>query len=77
MHSLQACVLACINDQPEVEDYEAICGDALEDVATCLREKCDGDLSKPALEHYVSVCGDAGIDVGMLILLLQLGCGRE
>ena len=62
--SLQACVLACANEQETPGDLEIIC--AATDVQECLMDRCESDKLQDALDFYETVCKNAGHDIGTL-----------
>lgn len=58
----QACVLACVNEQPTPSAYDQVCGST--DVRDCLASRCE--KPGPAADYFQSICAVSGHDVGML-----------
>jgi len=60
-----ACVLACVNEQPEVHNYEEICKANVADMASCLKSKCKEDFYDDAVTNYKASCKEANFNVVM------------
>lgn len=61
-----ACVLACINEAPAVEDFKAICETSVATTWSCLKTKCTTtELYDAASKHMQERCKDQGVTVDM------------
>ncbi|RPB28560.1 hypothetical protein L211DRAFT_833530 [Terfezia boudieri ATCC MYA-4762] len=58
-----ACVLACVNEQEEVYNYEDVCKTNVADVAACLKKVCDSAMYDDAITSYKASCKEANYNV--------------
>ncbi|KAF8418529.1 hypothetical protein EV426DRAFT_645273 [Tirmania nivea] len=58
-----ACLLACVNEQKEVYNYEDICKSNVADVVGCLKKVCDSTMYDDAVTSYKASCKEANYNV--------------
>jgi len=58
-----ACVLACVNKQPNLQKYQDICKSGVKAVYTCLGTACKKEFYDDAVSSYAASCQEAGIKV--------------
>jgi len=69
-----ACVLACVNEQQSVSDFEAVCG--AESAQECLADRCDSGEYSVAYDYFVNICKNGGYKVAKAVSATPSGTAK-